>query len=221
MDEQICWRCIYATGGCSWSDKLKPVSGWDATKITKCGMETYQIKSCPQFERGRRKEKSKKKESEELRVIKYTPEQKAEVIRLYNYGAKQSEIARRTGVNKKTVWHWIAKSKKEEPAAMAVATSPKKCEDNTNDIIPEKEGKVKYTKPEIISAPPLPEPKQDSKSKSNKNNVIAKIDKAGKQLMDLYEYMTPQEQRAFDLGEIYRLIIEALNAAEEDTGYDK
>lgn len=53
--ETLCWECANATGGCSWSQRFRPVPGWDATptvlhqdgvvrKIT-----SYHVKACPEF----------------------------------------------------------------------------------------------------------------------------------------------------------------------------
>lgn len=43
---QLCWGCQNATNnGCSWSHKLIPVEGWDATPTE----ISYEIRSCPQF----------------------------------------------------------------------------------------------------------------------------------------------------------------------------
>ena len=51
MCEQICWDCKKATGGCSWVDGFKPVEGWDATPTVVDGVEeSFEIKSCPEFE---------------------------------------------------------------------------------------------------------------------------------------------------------------------------
>ena len=48
--EQLCWDCVKATGGCSWSRNLKPVDGWIAKQVKrKDGETTYKITSCPQF----------------------------------------------------------------------------------------------------------------------------------------------------------------------------
>ena len=51
---QLCWRCAYAIGGCSWSDRLKPVQGWKAKLTTRKEhdgyvFKSYRILSCPQF----------------------------------------------------------------------------------------------------------------------------------------------------------------------------
>ena len=52
-NEQLCWKCKKACGGCSWSDNLTPVDGWDATPtIVKDSMgdfESFKIKKCPEF----------------------------------------------------------------------------------------------------------------------------------------------------------------------------
>lgn len=29
--DQLCWDCANACGGCNWSARYEPVSGWDAT----------------------------------------------------------------------------------------------------------------------------------------------------------------------------------------------
>ena len=55
-NEQLCWRCKNACGGCSWSKELLPVKGWKAeSTIIKDSMgdfESYKIKRCPEFVRG-------------------------------------------------------------------------------------------------------------------------------------------------------------------------
>lgn len=50
-DEQICWRCKNACGGCSWSHNLTPVNGWKATFIKREDdeLDTYKIIYCPEF----------------------------------------------------------------------------------------------------------------------------------------------------------------------------
>lgn len=53
-NEQICWRCANATGGCPWSKDLKPVKGWRARKTFikdsgKFGYTSYKILYCPLF----------------------------------------------------------------------------------------------------------------------------------------------------------------------------
>lgn len=59
-EEQLCWNCEYALGGCSWADSFVPVIGWKARKIQCKGYETYEIRECPQF-----KQETYKKRSEE------------------------------------------------------------------------------------------------------------------------------------------------------------
>jgi hypothetical protein len=54
--ETLCWDCKKAIGGCTWADKSKPVDGWDAEKTivrneSYGDMESYCVKSCPEFER--------------------------------------------------------------------------------------------------------------------------------------------------------------------------
>ena len=55
-NEQLCWRCKNACGGCSWSDCLIPVGGWTAEPtIVKDSMKdfaSYKIRKCPQFIEG-------------------------------------------------------------------------------------------------------------------------------------------------------------------------
>lgn len=55
-NDTLCWSCQNATGGCSWSKKLKPVRGWKAEKIKVKGdfytskiVDSYIVKSCPKF----------------------------------------------------------------------------------------------------------------------------------------------------------------------------
>lgn len=52
-NEQLCWSCENACGGCSWSSCLKPVKGWEATPVVVKDSEgdiyTYKITGCPQY----------------------------------------------------------------------------------------------------------------------------------------------------------------------------
>lgn len=52
-NEQLCWRCKNACGGCDWSKHLKPIGGWIAELITiKDSMgdfSSYKIHKCPEF----------------------------------------------------------------------------------------------------------------------------------------------------------------------------
>ena len=49
-NDQLCWKCKNATGGCIWSRYLKPIDGWEAKQVKrKDGDMTYKITSCPQF----------------------------------------------------------------------------------------------------------------------------------------------------------------------------
>lgn len=55
--DTLCWDCEKATGGCSWSDKLIPVEGWDAipTKIKMViykETDSYKVLNCPLFKKG-------------------------------------------------------------------------------------------------------------------------------------------------------------------------
>ena len=50
--DQLCWHCAKATGGCSWSKNFTPVPGWDAKKVVKGYVDTYDIRDCPLFEKG-------------------------------------------------------------------------------------------------------------------------------------------------------------------------
>lgn len=47
----ICWDCAFATGGCPWSDYLKPVKGWTAKPVHKECLDSYQVLECPLFKR--------------------------------------------------------------------------------------------------------------------------------------------------------------------------
>ena len=57
-NEQPCWTCKKACGGCRWSDKLKPVKGWDAIKVKRKddsgekNLFGYKIINCPEYENG-------------------------------------------------------------------------------------------------------------------------------------------------------------------------
>ena len=54
---QLCFSCVYATGGCSWSDRFIPVEGWDAIPTTikdgeRADIKSFKITSCPRFVKG-------------------------------------------------------------------------------------------------------------------------------------------------------------------------
>lgn len=57
-NEQPCWTCKKACGGCRWSDELKPVKGWDAVKVKRKddsgekNLFGYKIINCPEYENG-------------------------------------------------------------------------------------------------------------------------------------------------------------------------
>ena len=64
-EASICWRCKNAVpdedgNGCSWSKKFQPVDGWTAVskpvnliiKGKRVPMESYNVRSCPQFVEG-------------------------------------------------------------------------------------------------------------------------------------------------------------------------
>lgn len=56
--QQPCWECAKACGGCAWSRSFQPIQGWDAEKRVisntgGCGRtltESYYIRSCPEYE---------------------------------------------------------------------------------------------------------------------------------------------------------------------------
>lgn len=53
-DEQLCWSCKKACGGCLWSAFLKPVKGWEAESTVVIDnryiSNSYSVKSCPEYE---------------------------------------------------------------------------------------------------------------------------------------------------------------------------
>lgn len=56
-NDTLCWTCQNATGGCSWSKKLKPVEGWTAEvrnlKFNENGEakydKSYKVIKCPHY----------------------------------------------------------------------------------------------------------------------------------------------------------------------------
>lgn len=64
--QQLCWTCANACGGCEWSLRFEPVPGWDATptsRVLKVGgkgkgstrvASSFVIHSCPKFRRDKR-----------------------------------------------------------------------------------------------------------------------------------------------------------------------
>jgi hypothetical protein len=55
-NEQPCWRCERACGGCTWSKNGKPVDGWEATPTIIRDyigdFPSYKITYCPEFIKG-------------------------------------------------------------------------------------------------------------------------------------------------------------------------
>ena len=54
MQQTLCWDCARATGGCSWSNYLKPVKDWNAIEVKPTSNKpysTYIVQTCPLFER--------------------------------------------------------------------------------------------------------------------------------------------------------------------------
>lgn len=57
FNQNICWDCQKATGGCSWSRNFTPVEGWEAELIPYQPWknkhinfsDTYHITKCPEF----------------------------------------------------------------------------------------------------------------------------------------------------------------------------
>lgn len=50
-NNQLCWDCKKATGGCRWADRFLPVDGWEATPTKpQDRADSFKIKSCPEFE---------------------------------------------------------------------------------------------------------------------------------------------------------------------------
>lgn len=49
QEEQLCWTCAKACGGCSWSRAFVPVEGWEA-KQSKTRADGYRIVRCPEYE---------------------------------------------------------------------------------------------------------------------------------------------------------------------------
>lgn len=49
-NDQLCFSCSNACGGCSWSSKFIPVENWDAVKtVTSNGVDSYKIIKCPEY----------------------------------------------------------------------------------------------------------------------------------------------------------------------------
>ena len=53
-NEQLCWRCSKATGGCPWSATGEHIEGWAAkpvdVKSRYTNDKTYHITACPLFD---------------------------------------------------------------------------------------------------------------------------------------------------------------------------
>ncbi len=56
-NEQLCWDCQRATGGCCWSAFARPIKGWTAEKTqipNGCAdefIDSYLISACPHFKK--------------------------------------------------------------------------------------------------------------------------------------------------------------------------
>lgn len=54
LEEQLCWSCKKAGGLCPWSNKYKPVDGWDAQEVDLYNGRTFEknwlISGCPEYE---------------------------------------------------------------------------------------------------------------------------------------------------------------------------
>lgn len=69
----ICFDCKKACGGCSWSERFEPVPGWKAKKVVQKSIvdkkvrvcDTYQIVSCPLFERDEKRKRNREEVTDE------------------------------------------------------------------------------------------------------------------------------------------------------------
>ena len=53
QSQTLCWRCINATGGCSWSQELIPIPGWEARKTyIENKFYSYEVFACPEYQPG-------------------------------------------------------------------------------------------------------------------------------------------------------------------------
>lgn len=51
----LCWDCANYAYGCSWSEELKPVKGWDAIPTKNQYFSSYIVLACPKFDRDAQK----------------------------------------------------------------------------------------------------------------------------------------------------------------------
>lgn len=72
---QLCWTCLKACGGCSWSSRFEPVPGWTAVAVAmryrdgkNRDVQTYSITACPEY-------------VEDARAVAMEPEAKTVVYR--------------------------------------------------------------------------------------------------------------------------------------------
>lgn len=50
LQQTLCWDCRRATGGCPWSDHLRPIKGWTAVPTKKgTPFASYIVLECPGF----------------------------------------------------------------------------------------------------------------------------------------------------------------------------
>lgn len=111
-----------------------------------------------------------------------TEQQKLQVAAYNSSGSSIDEIAAETGIAKNALG--MNKAKEKEPVPVAAETSSEVVKDDTNSLHP------------------------------NNSRILSvcqeNLDRAAKDMLSMYERMTPEEKRAWDLGEIFGSISRAL-----------
>lgn len=84
---QLCWSCLNACGGCSWSQKTGqggdfiPVAGWTARQVawrphdrSDAAQYTYEITACPQYRADPRTERPPEEQPKATGIRAVNPE---------------------------------------------------------------------------------------------------------------------------------------------------
>lgn len=161
----------------------------------KAGLEAAQVEACLQ-DHGKKPiyNKTKQDEAGKRKKALITDEQKEEVHRLAEEGRTQDYIAKKVGIAPASVSRILNANKEKEPASAATDTSSM----NVKQI--ENSGTVSASKYTIAV---------------RKSQAQRALDITKETLLSIYENMTEDEQRIFDLGEAFGRICTAIEEEEE------
>lgn len=161
-----------------------------AAKLTEAQVDVF-LQSIGKRPLYRRYSQTKKDETEK-KYNRVTDEQKKEIFELLAQGKGTTEIAQLTGINVKTVNNYKhRKSKEKEPATAATVTDSKETTIVQNSTV------------------------SISKDNTGSQKSQALLKSIQKEFLGIYERLDESHQHAWDLGELYAQIKEAIG--NEDT----